>query len=110
MSTDALPVVYNLKGNTTTSNAIWGDNIRRCIIQMCWESRHYKHYITVNNENNVEKSRMPQESNPTGGGLTTNETNDWITEDEVINRNLNINNLLALDKTNFEPLQFLHFT
>lgn len=53
---------------------------------------------------------MPQESNLTGGGLTTNETNDRITEDEVINGNLNINNLLALDKTNFEPLQFLHFT
>ena len=58
-------------------------------------------------ENTVENSNSLQETNQSGGGLTTNETSDCITEEEAINGNLKVYNLPALDKTKFDPLQFL---
>lgn len=49
----------------------------------------------------------PQKTNQTGGGLTTNETSNCVTEEEAINGNLRVYNLPAADKTKFDPLQFL---
>jgi hypothetical protein len=63
---------------------------------------------TADKDNNVEKSIEPRESYQTGGGLTSNETSDCITEEEAINGNLKVYNLPALDKTKFDPLQFLN--
>lgn len=70
----------------------------------CAENVDFSEY----NENNVEHSTMSQASNQTRGDLTAFETNDCIAEDEVINWNLKVYNLSALDKTKFDPLQFLH--
>lgn len=75
-----------------------------CNTNSCAENLDF----TVNNENNVEHSTMPQASNQTGGGQTAYETNDCITEDEAINGNLKVYDLPALDKTKFDPQQFFH--
>lgn len=75
-----------------------------CNTNSCAENLDF----TVDNENNIEHSTMPQASNQTGGGQTAYETNDCITEEEAINGNLKVYNLPALDKTKFDPLQFLH--
>ena len=58
-------------------------------------------------ENTVENSKSLQETNQSGGGFTTNETIDCVTEEEAINGNLKVYNLPALDKTKFDSLQFL---
>ena len=58
-------------------------------------------------ENTVENPKDLQETNQSGGGLTTNETSDCITEEEAINENLKVYNLPALDKAKCDPLQFL---
>lgn len=63
---------------------------------------------TTDTENNVEMSTEQEENNQTGGGHTTDETSDCITEEEAINGNLKVYNLPALDKTKYDPLQFLH--
>lgn len=57
-------------------------------------------------ENTVENSNSLQETNQSGGGLTTNETSDCITEEEAINGNLKVYNLPALDKTKLIPYNF----
>ena len=47
-------------------------------------------------ENTVENSKSLQETNQSGGGLTTNKTNDCITEEEAINGDLKVYNLPPL--------------
>ena len=58
-------------------------------------------------KDNVEMSITTQGSNQTGGGITTDETGDCITEEEAINGNLKIYNFPAQNKTKFDPLQSL---
>lgn len=58
-------------------------------------------------ESNIEMPSKPKENYQIGGGLTTNDSSECITEDEAINGNLKVYNLPALNKTKFDPLQFL---
>lgn len=60
-------------------------------------------------EKDMKMSTEPQENNQIGGGPTTNETSNCITEDEAINGNLKVYNFPAWNKTKFDPLQFLRF-
>lgn len=66
-----------------------------------WKSRFFKrehHWNTYIDQ---------QETNQSGGDLTTNENSNCITEKYTKNGNLKVYNLPALDKTKYEPLQFL---
>lgn len=60
---------------------------------------------TTDTENNVEMSTEQEENNQTGGGHTTDETSDCITEEEAINGNLKVYNLPALAKTKYDRSQ-----
>ena len=71
------------------------------------------HAVTTDTENinsakdietTVENSKSLQETNQSGGGFTTNETSDCVTEEEAKNGNLKVYNLPASDKTKFDPL------
>ena len=55
-------------------------------------------------ENTVENSKSLQETDQSGGGFTTSETRDCVTEEETINGNLKVYNLPDSDKTKFDPL------